>query len=241
MVAERWLRAYPGKLDKPQFAKQRELKKQAIMGDKNKLKQYRKRLGSLSWFMGRLNEPLAKQSDEEEFCTGRFWQGRYSSQALLDEAAVFSCMTYVDLNPIRAKITETIEQLDHTSIKKRINHLQKLDPTRVESTLEQSIAAITDELQEKIISMSLKNYIELVEWTGQSIVHPNKAKLPPHIASSLSTLNLQQNHWLKQIENFNQNYCHIVGPVEQIRTKAKELKLRCMKGISAAKLLYEKT
>ena len=42
--------------------------------------------------------------------------GRYSSQALLDEAAVFSSMAYVDLNPIRAGIAERIEESKHTAI-----------------------------------------------------------------------------------------------------------------------------
>ena len=56
-IAERWLRAYPGRLDKPEFAVQRELKKQSIINSDEKLATYRKRLGSLSWFMSRLNEP----------------------------------------------------------------------------------------------------------------------------------------------------------------------------------------
>lgn len=89
--------------------------------------------------------------------------------------------------------------------------------------------------------MTLKEYIELVEWTGQSIVYPNKAALPSNISSSLQRLNLQQTHLLKQIENFGNNYCHVVGPIEQIREKAKQLKQKWMKGISSAKLLYEKT
>jgi putative transposase len=72
-VAQRWLMAYPGRLDNPGLEQQRELKKQAIMADKNKLKKYRQRLGSLSWFMSRLNEPLAKTSNVEDNASGRFW------------------------------------------------------------------------------------------------------------------------------------------------------------------------
>ena len=158
MVAQKWLLAYPGRFVDPKYAQQRELKKQAILGDKEKLKTYRKRLGSLSWFMGRLNEPLAKQSNQEDFCTGRFWEGRYSSQALLDEAAVFSCMAYVDLNPIRADIAARLEDSHHTAIKQRIASLKVIDPLDFQKALDEKVTCINDKVTSKRLPLTLRLY-----------------------------------------------------------------------------------
>ncbi|WP_196140939.1 transposase [Aliikangiella sp. G2MR2-5] len=233
-VAERWLLAYPGRLDKPEYKQQRELKKLAIMADSTKLQRYRKRLGKLSWFMSRLNEPLAKQSNQEDFVKGRFWESRYQSIPLLDETAVLASMSYVDLNPIRAGVTQDLQNSLHTSIKRRIDNLQHFLIAGNEP-----LTPVNQSKDESLYSMSLNDYLSLVDWTGRAIVHPNKASIPPHIMSIFQRLNLQQDNWLVQIQRLGQSQPTMMGSIEKLKARAIEIKKSWVKGIGQAKLLYQ--
>ncbi|MDA7775491.1 acyltransferase, partial [Pseudomonadales bacterium] len=95
-------------------------------------------------------------ANREDECTGRFWEGRFRSQALLDEASILACMVYVDLNPVRAGMSQSLDECEFTSIKRRLEETSVDDPMTAlgKQAVIPSISAIT-----------LDNYLELVFWT----------------------------------------------------------------------------
>jgi hypothetical protein len=91
-VARRWLTAFPGRLKHDDSTEAAEHMMLAIVGNPDRLAELRKRLGSLSWFMKALNEPIARRANREDGCKGKFWESRFKCQALLEDHAVLSCM-----------------------------------------------------------------------------------------------------------------------------------------------------
>ncbi len=120
-VATRWVQLFPVRVDGRIEAEACRRKVSVLTGDPARIALLRQRLGDLSWFMRCLSEPLARLANAEDRCTGRFWEGRYRCQALLDDEAVLACMTYVDLNPVRAGIAQDLPESAHTSVRMRLD------------------------------------------------------------------------------------------------------------------------
>jgi hypothetical protein len=119
-VARRWLMLCPERRDeKRQPLEPTEFEIHSIVKKKDKLATVRSRLSDISWWMRLLSQNIAQRANKEDGEVGKFFQARYRAVRLLDETAILACAAYVDLNPIRAAIAETIEGSDFTSAQKR--------------------------------------------------------------------------------------------------------------------------
>jgi len=119
-VAIRWLRVFPGRRMEEQLAEPSQTDVQRILADPDHLAKIRTRLSDISWFMRALAEPIARMANSQDKCTGRFWEGRFKAQRIVDDAGLLACAMYVDLNPVRAAMAESPEKSIHTSIYDRI-------------------------------------------------------------------------------------------------------------------------
>ena len=183
------------------------------------IKVYRKRLASLSWFMKCLNEPIARQANQEDNCTGHFWESRFKSQALLTEEALLSCMAYVDLNPVRANMAATPEESDHTSIKERLkpqfdissaieSQKERLALRHFHSTIKPLVTFEGDarnEVQHGIL-FSLTDYLELIDMTGRILRDDKRGAISAHLPPILERLEINQEEWLDSATQFEANY-----------------------------------
>ena len=119
-VAQRWLMLCPERRnEKRQPLEPTEFEINSIVNNKVKLATVRSRLSDISWWMRLLSQNIAQRANREDNEVGKFFQARYRAVRLLDETAILACAAYVDLNPIRAAIAETIEGSDFTSGQKR--------------------------------------------------------------------------------------------------------------------------
>jgi REP element-mobilizing transposase RayT len=218
-VAERWASLFKGPLLIQKWRDGESLDPAELQAVGDIIAVYRKRLADLGWLMKSLNEPIARQANKEDGCTGHFWEARYKSQALHTEEAVLSCMAYVDLNPIRAGMAKTPETSEHTSIKERIAPKFNLaDAVKEQIQLQALITfelpvrplakfegGVTNGAQVGIL-FSMKDYLDLVDFTGRCIREDKRGSIPNHLPPILQRLNIDTGTWLKNATQFEKDY-----------------------------------
>ena len=209
-VINRWQQLFKGTLLTQQYSRGDELIAPLKAMVEQTAQVYRQRLTDISWFMRVLNEGIARQANREDNCTGCFWEGRFKSQALLDEAAIISCMAYVDLNPVRAKIATTPEQSDYTSIKQRIKAaIQGKQAGKL-------LNFIGDEHkdQPKGLPFNIEDYLELIDLTGRCIRAEKCGYIEENQPEILDRLNISAENWLTLTTQFTNKFHGAVGHAE---------------------------
>jgi len=194
------------------------------------IEKWRSRLMDISWFMRILNEFVARESNKEDGVTGRFWEGRFKSQALLDEQAVITCMAYVDLNPIRADIAKNPEKSDYTSIQERIQQAMKKEPCVLLGFNDTSRKS----QKEKAIPFDHNDYLTLVDWSGRAILDNKRGAIAENIPPILTRLGIDEKDWLNHIRYFERQFPTVAGNIDKLRLLAEQTSRRWIKGMGCA-------
>jgi hypothetical protein len=225
-VAERWVRLFPVCIDGAMDERLCQAKVQALQGDPERMVELRSRLGSVSWFMRCLSEPIARQANREDGCTGRFWEGRFKCQALLDEQAVLACMAYVDLNPIRAGMASDLATSEHTAIRRRVQRVETRTPAS-----NTPLAPIAGLSLAPVLSTRLLDYLELVDWSGRVVREGKRGSIALPTPSVVSRLSLGASEWQTQMLGIESRYYRAVGTVDSLLAKARALGQCWLKGV----------
>ena len=169
---------------------------------------WRTKLASISWFMRCLNQPIARQANLEDQCTGKFWESRFRSQALKSDEALLSGMVYVDLNPIRAGMADRPETSDHTSIRERVSpefDVQQAVEDQIEcgdllgfNTPLKPLLPFENQLAEALqngILFNFQDYLQLVDWTGRIIRRDKPGYIDERLPPILKRLGISSYQW----------------------------------------------
>ena len=224
-TAERWVRLFPPREDSDEA---RALKCQRLIANPMRLHEIRARLGSLSWFMRCLAEPIARRANREDGCTGRFWEGRFKAQLLCDERALLAAITYVDLIPIRAGMTKRLEGSLHTGARRRIVEA-RCDRALLSQRMQPLAASI-----ESPIDMTTVEYLALLEWTGKQFAPDKKARVVADAPPVLRDLDLRPERWAIRVKAVGSGYWRVIGEAEDLLAVARRLGQSWLKGIGLA-------
>jgi hypothetical protein len=133
---------------------------------------------------------------------------RFTSQALKTDEALLVCMAYVDLNPVRAEITDRPETSSYTSIRERLqsefDFQQAIDDqTECGDLLDFKTplkpllpfeSRLINESQTGIL-FNFEEYLGLVDWTGRIVRSDKCGHIDNTLPPILDRLQITADQW----------------------------------------------
>lgn len=256
-LATRWLKLHPTKPMKKEarFAPTAdEIKDVLIRFKKETLS---KRFADISWFMRELDQYVAVKANKDDKCRGSFFESRFKSQLLADDKAKLTCAIYCDLNEIRSKLANSVENSFFTSAHLRSQaeiakrNLKSFEKINLKKPLtyhqDKNIKEQTAQAQlgdwlapfknqentshKPALNITLEKYLELLDYTGREYHKKKPGIIPGTIAPILDAMDLDHKHWMQNIQNYGKWYYRVLGPLAKLQDQLSATKQLWFKGI----------
>ena len=85
--------------------------------------------------------------------------------------------------------------------------------------------------------ISEAEHVELVDFTGRELHLGRRGKIASSEPRALTKLGLDKNYWTTRVKGIGSGYWRVVGELEELIDKAKELSKRMLFGIGFARIL----
>ncbi len=223
----------------------------SIRNDPVKLAAVRSRLSNISWWMRLLCQYIALRANGEEGeGLGRFWQSRYKAVRILDEETLLACAAYVDLNPIRADLAETLEASDYTSVQRRIASLKANSERSIDANESSPSCHRTDDFLSPIsiderrdpsgaqpsrnkrrcsdkgfLAMAEAEYLTILDWLARSTISGKRGSTPEAAPMIFDRLGIDAELWSQMVKDFGRTFKNVAGKPTSIE-QARSLKTR---------------
>ena len=119
-VAWRWKLAWPTWIAGQWVREPTDEEIHEVLARPERIPKLRANLASLSWFMARWKEPIARLANAEWDRKGHFYEQRFGSREIVDDPANLCCNVYVDLNQIKAQMADSLEDSHCSAIQDRL-------------------------------------------------------------------------------------------------------------------------
>lgn len=141
-------------------------------------------------------------------------------------------MAYVDLNPVRAKMCDTLEDSHHTSARQR---LKKLAEEPKHATL--ALGPISGMPGFAVLRMSQSEYLELLDFTGRQIRAGKRGVVTGQSPAGLRRIGRNPEPWSNQVMATGSGLQRAIGEVHSLIEKAKAMGQNWLRGIGTARRL----
>jgi hypothetical protein len=258
-VAKRWWKLFPkrrkasGEAARPSKEELEELTK-----DFHVMALAREKLSSISYFMQLQNQYIARISNVEDGCKGRFFDGRFKCTRLEDVPVIAVCMQYIELNPIRAGMAKSLDESEFTSAferlmgekaKRRVQGYERkrrkgekltarqkalLKGERAKLRDSQWLAPL-DEEGSPFEGFEVSEYLAMVEAGGRRVRSGKRGSVPESVPPLLERLDLDAKCWLEVLEGFGRLFFRVAGKGESMAAAAERAGRRSYHGVRAGR------